>query len=158
MKENINDRFNEELMHYGVLGMRWGHRKAKPAAKSKQKYVSRNQTDIALYGQRGANRIEKHMAKRNYTHQQAVGREICRQMMTGMLASLAVPFVMADVGSKGRLHKTFNKACVNSGKKAVDRILNGVFDGAVLDANGKVIRRYRTGGVKIINTMKSIAG
>lgn len=22
------DQFNEELMHYGVLGMRWGHRKA----------------------------------------------------------------------------------------------------------------------------------
>lgn len=26
------DQFNEELMHYGVLGMRWGHRKAQPTS------------------------------------------------------------------------------------------------------------------------------
>ena len=27
-----NDQLNEELMHYGVLGMRWGHRKAQPTS------------------------------------------------------------------------------------------------------------------------------
>ena len=46
------DQFNEELMHYGVLGMRWGHRKDRPtsggiAGAIRRKQRSNAQNDLA---------------------------------------------------------------------------------------------------------------
>ena len=37
---------NEELMHYGVLGMKWGHHKAKVVTSSKKNSKKKSNTDI----------------------------------------------------------------------------------------------------------------
>lgn len=69
------------LAHHGVKGMKWGQRKTK--------YISSNRKDIALYGQRGANRIKKRMDKKGMTHKKAERRENIRAIAGVTAASFA---------------------------------------------------------------------
>lgn len=82
--ENYQDQIY--LAHHGVKGMKWGHRK-----KSVRKnYISKNRSDITIYGQRGANRIKKRMATKGMTHKKAERREIMR----GMAGTAAMSFTI----------------------------------------------------------------
>lgn len=56
--------YSNELYHHGVLGMRWGKRKT--PEKQNSSYSSKQQKrDIALYGKKGAKRINREMNKGN---------------------------------------------------------------------------------------------
>lgn len=139
--------------------MRWGYRKARSASqnkngsnsKSKEKYVSTNHADIAMYGHRGANKIKKSMVEKGYTHKKAEKR-----YRAGKLAatySLAAAVVPVAVGAAFYGKKALSKATINSGKKVADSILKKKFNMEVMDASGKVIKRYRDAGVRVVSDM-----
>lgn len=55
--------YDDYLMHYGVLGMKWGHRKSTNASNknshNKNYTDKQRKNDRAFYGQRGEKRINK---------------------------------------------------------------------------------------------------
>ena len=55
------DQFNEELMHYGVLGMRWGHRKA--PLRSGGTHAQRKALSKKLYDESRAEYKKSQMAR-----------------------------------------------------------------------------------------------
>lgn len=68
--------------------MKWGHRKEKVPlitrmgrAYTRNKVVSKNKGDIALYGQGGANRIAKRIQRKGMSHKKAARREVARNML-----------------------------------------------------------------------------
>lgn len=72
------------LAHYGVKGMRWGHRTAKPPKHNKTRdYNSRDRlADVGTYGEKGTVRIERHIAG-GKNIKQARKKEGRRQMAIG---------------------------------------------------------------------------
>ena len=108
-------------------------------------------TDKSIYGKRGAQRIAD---RRNNgdSRKKAVGKEMARQFLTTAIASATVSAFAFDVASGGALHKAAGKTVAKTGKKVVDSIFNG----QVLDANGNVIRRYRQ-TVQFVDDVSSVA-
>lgn len=69
MSYNTN-QFDEELMHYGVLGMRWGHRKAQPRSggtRAQREAISKKLYDESRseYKKSQMGRMEAEWRKRN---------------------------------------------------------------------------------------------
>lgn len=94
---------NEALLqHYGILGMKWGHRKDK---KSSVRYKKADrEVDEAMYGKRGAKRIEKRMKKGN-SHTVASAKEMGRVVVRSLLGTTVATGVYADIATKGAIHK-----------------------------------------------------
>lgn len=102
----------EMLQHYGVLGMRWGHRKDKKSGSSIRYKKLDREIDEAMYGKRGVKRIEKRMKKGN-SHAVASAKETGRTVVQ----SLLITGFYADLTTNGALHK----AAANSAKRYIKR-------------------------------------
>lgn len=107
---------NNELMHYGVLGMKWGHRKSHVISSSKKKpkrYSKEKQRmDQYVYGKSGVKRIKKRMDKgASYTKAQLM--EYGRTAVMSMVAT----GVMDQMLLGGYIRKTTIHL---AGKKFID--------------------------------------
>lgn len=106
---------SEHLEHYGVLGMKWGHRKTKykNSTKKRQTYHREDRyLDKQVHGARGVMRIEKRM-KKGASHRKAVAIEYGRDAVKTFIAANVFDQIMFN----GALRK---HATVQAGKKIVD--------------------------------------
>ena len=121
---------NEDyLIHYGVLGMKWGVRKKrynfiKSMVKKQQKYKeevkwnkSYKKEDRAMdrftFGKNGAKRINNRMNK-GQSHKKAYAIELGRSAATNALISLAVD----DYMTGGVMHRAVGKKIFDSYMKS----------------------------------------
>lgn len=102
--------YNDNLTHHGVKGMKWGRRK------DKKKYISNNKADIAIYGQRGANRIKKRMQSKGMSRKKAERRETIRSAATVTAVSVGAMSVMYPSLAKFMTLKTVQLAGKGVGK------------------------------------------
>lgn len=147
--------YNDNLYHSGVKGMKWGHRKQKKTPlitragrainrrkANKNKYQSNNKGDIALYGQKGANRIKKRMAEKGMSHKKAERREVGRSIATNIATKAAVAPLALYMASPALAKIMGQKAAATAGTVAGK-------------AASKVIKQ--TGGYSYKNAAKYVA-
>ena len=127
-----------ELIHYGVKGMRWGVRKKQKTANTKRRYKVRDD-DKFIYGKKGAQRIADRM-NRGASRTSAITREFAGRFAKRFLTTSAViggVYLLSTLKSNGKVADTFKKM-VNAGKSVRDKYYNI----SVLDKDGSVIARF----------------
>ena len=98
------------------------------------KLEKRKTSDVLMYGNKGADRIQKNMAEKGYSHKKAARRETARQVAIGVGVTAGLLLV-----SSGKA-----KQLASRGKSAATSLINSKTKATVIGKNGKVIRRYFT--------------
>lgn len=129
-----------EIKHFGILGMRWGHRKARNAGGSSGGGTARrvlNKTTDVLMGKAGKELLRKDIARAKSVGDKILNNPVFKAMIYnkdngGFIRKDAVG---ADIAKA--------KAATEKGKSIVDKILNNsAFKAMVYDKdNGGFIRK-----------------
>ena len=129
----------DELIHYGVPGMKWGIRKAQ----SKNYTDNAVKRDRALYGDKAVRRINKYMLKGDdyMTARHKMGnREYKKGRLLNLAGKIAVPAgVGLGVGSALLSNKLHFKS--EAGKNRYIDLLNA---GGRDASNGRIAKRFNT--------------
>lgn len=156
---NGNFITEDELYHHGTKGMKWGVRRYQnedgsltSAGKNRNKMANKkratsghyhpNKSDEEVFGKRGAQRIANRRNK-GQPRQVALAKELGITAAKTFGYSAFSGAAIMDLMSHGALHravvsKIASSKVVNAGKKAFESFFNA----EVLDASGKVIKRF----------------
>lgn len=141
--------YDDYLMHYGVLGMKWGHRKSTNASNknshNKNYTDKQRKNDRAFYGQRGEKRINKKLNEgyglRGARHFEAerrertekrkkrikkVGKAISKTATSVGMAYLTDQIFYGGAGT--RLVGNLAGATINTGRRAAKRVMRHYWD------------------------------
>lgn len=94
-----------ELYHYGVLGMKWGVRKARRLSEKSKK--TSNKSEAKALADRSKATTERHMRLAGgkkayeYTARESLGKTIAKSYLLGTYGALKYNQVKADGGSRG---------------------------------------------------------
>uniref|UniRef100_A0AAU7GZJ8 Uncharacterized protein n=1 Tax=Streptomyces phage Scarif TaxID=3158858 RepID=A0AAU7GZJ8_9CAUD len=133
----------DELMHYGVKGMKWGVRRAERDAPSKRYSAANRAKDSKTYGQRGVKRINRRLNK-GQTLKKARARETTRRtaMITGAATAAAVLKLVGPVA----MQSIAVKAERNRARAAYERSEAEITNlGGTYGLNGKKFKPNRKG-------------
>lgn len=155
---NFQERYEDYLIHYGVPGMRWGHRKSQAKGYS-DKAVKR---DRAMYGDRRVRKINSKMLK-GASYMQARHEVGAREYRKGdrlnkagrILIPASVAASIAANITAGRLINKHNKAA----KKYNDLIRMGGRDasgGAIKKRFSRIRNTAR--GAELVSALTAIVG
>lgn len=120
--------YSDYLAHFGVKGMKWGHRKKEEQNKRYGK--NQRQDDYTIYGRRGVKRINRRMNK-GQTHKQASRRELFGQVAKGVGA-----FTIGTAAVALAANPSARKTLVDAGRKAVSNTFSKA-QGIRVDSIGK---------------------
>ena len=155
LTSNGNFISDDEFYHWGIKGMKWGVRRKKnkngTLTKAGKKRYKPNKSDEVQFGKRGAQRIADRRNK-GQSRSTAVAKEIGLAGLNAAMFTAIGGVAVMDYYSGGALHRAAYKAVVNAGKKAVD----SYFNMEVLDASGKVLKRYRGNVEPVVEKLLSI--
>lgn len=136
-----------ELYHHGVKGMKWGVRKVKQIRKQK-----REAANVAMFekdrakAQKKLNNAKSDSARRKAQKKvdrldkadpQAYGELKRNQAKNAVKLS-----VVAGVKAYGYIKSPKGQAKIKRGKELVQKINDSMYDYSILDASGKVLRRF----------------
>lgn len=144
---------SDELSHHGILGMKWGVRRYQKKngslTSSGRKRYSTDDRDVFMFGQKGANRIAKRQ-EQGKSRRYAVSVERVQQLVTGFLATAALSSASTILASgKGA-------EWASKGAKTVKNMWDSQFDSMILDASGKVIKKYRGSVGKVTDAVTAL--
>lgn len=127
---------NNELYHYGVLGMKWGHRKASSSANSGYSSKQRKR-DRAFYGNRGEKRINKKLNQghglqgaRHYEVERRERREKTKKTLkkgarktAKIMSTIGTMYVTDQLFYGGAGTRFAKQAATNAGRAVVNTVL-----------------------------------
>lgn len=136
-----------QLYHHGVKGMRWGVRKVKQIRKQKRESANvamlekdrakaRNKLDNAK-SDSARRKAQKKVDRLDKADPQAYG-ELKRNQAKNAIKLSAV----AGVKAYGYIKSPKGQAKIKRGKEIIQKISDSMYDYSILDASGKVLRRF----------------
>lgn len=91
----------DEIIHFGVKGMRWGVKKQRRTGDNPRYSASKRAEDELAFGENGVKRINDRM-NNGKTHKQASDREIARSVVkTLLIAAVAIQATNAIITTQG---------------------------------------------------------
>lgn len=124
-KEELALKSDEELMHWGVLGMKWGVRKSRPGVtKVDSKRVTRI-TDEELKARISRIQLEKQY-KQLSSPKIAAGKRILAGVLIGAATTVATVYVknILDSAAKSSLEKMASKGSKLAGMALANKVVN----------------------------------
>lgn len=134
--------YNEEyLMHYGVLGMKWGVRRANKNTHNKNYTDKQRKNDRAFYGKGGEKRINKHLNEgyglRGARHLEVERKEkIANAKKTAKKGAKKTANVMARVGMMYVADQAFNDGAGTRAVKTTVKYAGRAVVSAYMKARG----------------------
>lgn len=132
---SFNERSNNELYHYGVLGMRWGIHRAKKYERKAAAAKSAGDARNASRYQGWANQLRRKHTRRSggkkavdYTQSETLGKTVVKSMLLGTFGTLHYNEARANGESRAEAainaigHEVINKATAGVGSIVLPRV------------------------------------
>ena len=144
-----------ELYHHGIKGMRWGIRRYQNKDGSltdagKKRYADSINDPVFMkdskkYGVKNAEKIQRMMKEKGYTHRQASTTITTTKNFRKTMVKATAKAAVLGIGSYALAEYFLNpkfKAKVNNGASKVKDILDSYNNVSIMDKNGNVIAKY----------------
>ena len=145
---------NDELMHYGVLGMKWGQRRARVnASKASQARKKGDAAAAKKYGDKAKEIEARHISRAggkkayNYTKNQSTGKALAKSMLMGTYGTTR--YNRARSQGKGRVESAARAV----GAETVNTLTKGGF--GVVQPRMNEIRKRRANKKQAKQTYKT---
>lgn len=133
----MNEVRDDQIVHYGIRGMKWGVRRYQnddgSLTSAGKKRYNPTKMDEVRFGKKGAKRIADRRNK-GYSRSSAVRKEVgSRLLKIGAITAVGTAAYYGIISGKaGKI--------VRAGKQAIDSYNNI----SILDSSGKVIKKYHS--------------
>jgi hypothetical protein len=138
--------YNNELYHHGVKGMKWGVRRDKARkARREAGNVARLEKDRAKAQNKldnAKNDRARRKAQKDVDRLAKADAQVYGELKRNQAKKAVKLAAFAGVKAYGYAKSPRGQAQIKRGKAAMQKLSDSMFDYSILDANGKVLRRF----------------